>query len=879
MFTSLIAGIRALFHRNQRNAEIRAELTSFIEASIDEQMRRGLSRQQAERAARAEMASTESVRQKVWSAGWESTVESLFQDLRFALRQLRKNPGFATTAILILTLGIAASVTIFSFVDAALIRPLPYQHPSRLAVLYETTSLGPHFHLSYLDFLDYRSRNSVFQSVDVYAPYGFMMQTPTGPQPADGARVSAGFFSTLGVAPILGRDFRPNDDQPAAPFVTLISYAEWQRGFGGRDNVLGQIVTLDGNPTAIIGVLPRDFHFVPAEPADFWATERPGGGCEKDRACHNLLGIARLRPGVPFASALAGVENIGLQLAQQYPGDDHGRSAFMLPLTQIILGNVRPILLVLLAGAAMLLLIAAVNVASLLLVRSEKRRREMAVRGALGASRSRLVRQFVTEGVALAVSAGLLGTITADIVMRLLLRLLPRDMLATMPYFRQIGLNFRVLVFAVLVTLAAGLFFSLLPALRVSLSDLREGLIDGARTASGTVWRRFGSNLVVAELIMAVVLLTGAGLLGKSFYRLLHADTGLVPDHLATLHIAAIANSYAKNPQLIALERQVQTRLSALPGVQSVAFASQLPLGDGDGTSNFRIVGRSWPVDRNEVIVREVSSGYFPTLRTRLLHGRYFAQDEDNSHPLVTLINRQMAKEYFSGSDPVGMHIYFEGAEKTPMEIIGVVDDIQEGQLDAAPQSALYRPFNQSPDNNFAVILRTTQTEDALLSAATAAIHSIDPGLAVFDPITMTQRLHDSPSAALHRSSAWIVGLFAALALFLSVVGLYGVIAYSVSQRTREIGVRMALGAQRSSVYRLILREAGRLALIGIAAGLLCSLAATTLLRSLLFRVQTWDVTTLAAVAVTLGAAALLASYLPARRAASVNPTEALHAE
>jgi len=879
MFGNMMGGIRALLRRNQRNAEIQAELQTFLDASVEEKIRRGLSRDEALRAARAEVGSSETVRQKVWSAGWESAAESLWQDLRFALRQFRKNPGFALTSILILTLGIAASVAIFSFVDAALIRPLPYQNPSRLVVLYETNTLGPRFHLSYLDYLDYQQRNSVFQSLDVYGAWGFMLRTPDGPRPADGARVTAGFFRTLGVTPVLGRDFRPTDDRPSAPWVTLISYSAWQRRYAGRDDALGRTVVLDDRPATIVGVLPRDFHFAPAEPADFWAAIDPIGDCEKVRACHNFLGVARLRSGVSFSAALADVQRIGLELTQQYPDADHGRGAFMMPLTQVVLGDVRPILLVLLAGAALLLLIAAVNVSSLLLVRSERRRREMAVRGALGASRVRLIRQFVTEGVVLAASAAVLGVALAGLVIRLLPGFLPKDFLATMPYLRQIGLNVRVLAFAAFVALAAGFVFSLLPALRVSLADLRSSLSQDSRGSSGTVWRRFGSNLVVVELTMAVVLLVGAGLLGKSFYRLLHVDTGLVTDHLATLHVAATSGAYAKDPDRVNLARQLEDRLQALPGVQSAALASDLPLGDGDGSSNFRIEGRVWPVEHNEVLVRDVSATYFSTLKTRLLRGRYFSDDEDQSHPFVVVINRQMANAYFPGENPLGLRIYIEGNQKSLMEIVGVIDDLQEGQLDDPAKAAMYRPLNQDTENDYFAVLRTSQNENSVLASAAAAIHSIDPGLAVYDPITMSQRLHDSPSAALHRSSAWVVGGFASLALLLSVVGLYGVIAYSVSQRTREIGVRMALGAQRSAVYRLILREAGWLTLAGIAAGLLCSLAATILMRKLLFQVHSWDVQTLAAVAITLAAAALLASFLPARRAASVNPTEALHAE
>ena len=736
--------------------------------------------------------------------------------------------------------------------------------------------------MSYFDYLDFLSRGSLFQSLDAYIPSGFMMRTPTGPQPAHGARVTAGFFRTLGVVPALGRDFRPEDDKPSAPFVTLISYAAWQNQFAGRADVLGKTVVLDDNPTTIVGVLPRGFHFAPTEPVDFWATERPDRGCEKARGCHNLLGLARLKPGASLASVQAQVEEIARLNAQQYPADDHDRGASVEALTEVILGKIRPILLALFAGAVLLLLIAATNVASLLLVRTERRRQEMAVRGALGASRARLIRQFVTEGIVLAASAGALGLAFAAFTMHLLVSLVPRQVVETMPYLGQASLNARVLAFAALVTLAAGSIFSLLPALRGSHLDMRAGLSEGSRGSSGSFWRRFGSNMVIVELALTVVLLVGAGLLGKSLYRLLHVDVGFVPDHLAVLQLSATSNAYSTAQQQVGFFRQIEARLAALPGVRSSAVASDLPIGDGDGSSGFMIVGRPGPPGRNEVLIRDVSASFFSTLQTQLLRGRYFAANEDTSRARVVLINREMAKRYFPGEDPIGKQIYMESSPDTKMEIVGIVDNIQEGQPDAAPRSAMYRPLNQDPENpneGFAVILRTTQDEDSVLSMAAAAIHTLDPALAVFDPGTMAARLHDSPSASLHRSAAFVLAGFASLAFLLSSIGLYGVIAYSVGQRTREIGVRMALGAQRSAVQGMILREAAWLVAVGIVLGLAGALGAAKLMGSLLFDVPPWDIPTLVAASAVLCVSALAASYWPARRAALINPIDALRTE
>jgi macrolide transport system ATP-binding/permease protein len=807
-------------------------------------------------------------------------LETVWQDVRFALRQLGKNPGFTATATIILALGIGASVAIFGFVDAALIKPLPYRDSSRLAVLYETNPLGPRFHLSYLDYLDWKKDNKSFSSLDVFHQHGMLLTTPEGLQRVDAATVSSGFLRTLGVTPVLGRDFYPGEDTPSAPRALLLSYGAWQKRYGGRRDVLGQTVTLNGETNTIIGVLPAEFHFAPAEPAEFWSALHPGKDCEIYRGCHNLIGVARVKDGASFSSAFADVQTIAQRLEKQYPNDDGGRFAFMQPLTEVIVGEIRPILLVLLGGASLLLLIATVNVASLLLVRSESRRREIAVRGALGASAGRLIRQFVTEGLLLASTGSMLGVICGVEAMRLLTMLVPTEILARMPYLAGLGLNLRVAAFAAGICVMTALLFALTPTLRLSLTDVSRGLTEGGRGSAGTLWRRFGANLVVIEIATAMVLLVGAGLLGKSLYRLLHVDAGLEPEHLALLRIAATGDRYAKDAAEIDLQREVVSRISTLPGVQSVGVADTLPLGDGDGTSNFRIVGRPYShEEHNEAANRQVNSGYFHTLGARLLRGRDFREDEDKQKPLVTIINQTLASQFFPGQDPIGKQIAWDDDFKTHVEIVGVVNDLQEGQLDAAPRPAFYLPFNQLPGNYFAVVVRTSQDEQSLLPALVTAIHRIDPGIAVFDEATMGQRLHDSPSAYLHRTSAWMVGMFAGIALMLSAVGLYGVIAYSVSQRTREIGVRMALGAPRSSVYRLILQEAGWLTGIGIALGLVCSLGSAMLMRKLLFGTAAWDAGTLASVAVVLAGAAMLASYIPARRAAGVDPAVALRTE
>ena len=872
-----LSRIAGLAGSPQRERALAAEIDSHIAMHVEDKMRAGLTAEQARREAILQLGGLERTKQAYRDRSTIPLLEALLRDLRFALRQLRKNSGFAFTAILMLALGICANVAIFSFVHAVLVKPLPYRNPARLVSLYESNALGSQYHLSYPDYLDWKNLNRVFQSFDVYEADGFILSSPTGAERAEGTRVSDGFFRTLGVSPVLGRDFRPGEDLASAPDTVLLSYAAWQRRYGGRADVLGKTVTLDGVSNTIIGVLPRDFHFSPAEPADFWATLHAAGNSLSCRGCHNLFGIARLRDGISVSTSVAAMKSIAAQLESKYPDSNRSRSSTVLLLTEVIVGDVRPILLVLLSGAALLLVIVCVNICSLLLVRSENRKREIAIRSALGASSARLIFQSVTEGMLLAFAGSTLGVAAAYEAMRLVIRLIPPDMMASMTYLRGVGFNLHVSLFAVALSLFAGLLFSLAPILRLPHLRIAEGLAEGSRGSAGTVWRRFGKHLVVIELALALVLLVSAGLLGKSLYRLLHVEIGLEPDHLAMLQIGAHSDRYAKPESLALLEQQIMDRLARLPGVKSAGVSDGLPLGDGDGIKQFQVVGKPILREHNEANDRSVSPSYFATLGARLIRGRQFSESENMSQPLVAIINRTLEKQYFPSEDPIGKQILM--GDPPAMTIIGIVDDLQEGPLDMKIRPAIYLPFSQATNNDFAVVVRTSLAEQSLLSGMVRTIHQIDPGIATFGGDTMSERINDSPSAFLHRCSAWLVASFAGLALLLGVVGLYGVIAYSVSQRTREIGVRMALGAQRREVYRLIMQEAGRLVALGITAGLLCSVAATSVIGKLLFGVRSWDLPTIGLVVAVLAAAALLASYIPARRAASVNPVEALRAE
>jgi macrolide transport system ATP-binding/permease protein len=867
-----------LLRRERFNSELDEEMSFHREEKERELRESGVAPETAHHEAIRKFGNTTRLKEQSYEVmGFR--FETVWQDLHFALRQLRRSLGFTLTAILMLALGIGASVAIFAFVDAALIRPLPYKDPTRLVDVNERAKMFPRSNLSYQDYLDWKRMNKVFSAMEVYNGTGYLMSTSSGVEPVPGARVSAGFFRVLGVTPVLGRDFYDGEDLPGAADTVMLTYATWQARFGGRSDIIGQTVNLDGTPNTIIGVLPASFQFAPRGNAEFWATLHKLNSCEKRRGCHNLYGVARLKDGVTVQMALADTTSVAKQLEVQYPGTNRDQGASVMPLSEEIVGDIRPILLVLLGGAGLLLVIACVNVSSLLLVRSEARKREIAVRGALGASPSRLVRQFITEALVLTIAGGALGLLCAYGAMQVLMRLISKDMLSNMPYLGGIGMNLHVVAFAGLISLLAAALFASTPVLRLPLAQLRDGLTDGGRNSAGTFWRRIGANLVVLELAVAVVLLVGAGLLGKSFYKLLHVELAFQPDHLATVQVV-LPKTYSNDPQVVAVNKQILARVSNLPGVKSAALTTMLPVSGNGNTNWIRFVGKPYNGEHNEVNQREVSSDYFKTLQAKLVEGRFFTEDDDASKPLVVVINKALARQYFPGEDPVGRKMGdTELTPKSLREIIGVVDDVKEGSLDSEVWPAQYDPINQNADNYISLVVRTSQDEKLILPALVAAIHEIDPGIGAINEITMAQRINDSQTAYLHRSSAWLVGGFAALALLLGVVGLYGVVAYSVSQRTREIGVRMALGAQQSSVYRMILKEAGWLTGFGIAAGLVCSIAVATLMRKVLFGIHTWDVSTLAAVALLLGASALLASYFPARRAASVNPVEALRAE
>lgn len=871
--------LKGLFGADTHDRELAEEIESHIQMQTDDNIKAGMDPERARREAMKTTGGVEAAKQAYREQRTVPLIENATQDFHFALRQLRKNPGFTCIAILMLALGMGASVAIFAFVDAALIKPLPYKDPTRLVDATELVSFG-RANLSYPDYLDWKKMNKSFSSLEAISGGGYLLAMPSGAIPVPAIRVTDGFFKTLGIAPMLGRDFYQGEDLPSAPRTVILSYSAWQKRFGSKKDIVGQKISLSGVPYEVVGVMPRTFQFAYQGDTELWLPLHDDDSCGKRRSCHNLKGIARLKDGVTVAAANAEMVGIAKQLETQYPGDNRGQSASVIPMSEAIVGDIRPTLLMLLGGAGLLLFIACVNVASLLLVRSENRKREIAVRGALGASPARLVRQFVTEGLVLVAAGSVLGIALAYGGMQLLLHMMSKDMLSNMPYLDGLGLNLHVLMFASAVALGAAVLFALTPIVRLRPGAIRNDLAEGSRGSAGTTWRKLGANLVVIELATAVVLLVGAGLLGKSLFRLLHVDVGFQPDHIATVRVGLPDIGYEKDPQLIAVARQAVEKTSALPGVKSVALISTLPVSFNGNTDWIRFVGKPYHGEHNEVNQRDVSPNYFTTIQAKLARGRYFTEDEDVTKPLVVIINQALARKYFPNEDPIGQRIGNDDLEpKSIKEIVGIVEDVRDGGLSDEVWPAVYYPIYQDTDSNFSVLARTSQDEATILPLMTTTVHQIDPTIGTMDEQTMAMHIDNSPAAYLHRSTAWLVGGFAMLALILGVVGLYGVIAYSVSQRTREIGVRMALGAQRGTVYQLILKEAGRLTALGIAAGLICSVGAAMLASKMLFGIHAWDVPTLALAAVVLTVCALAASYIPARRAASVNPVEALRAE
>jgi predicted permease len=878
-FIRLMKKLSLLFDRGRFLRELDEEMAFHRAQAENEFVAGGMTPQAARYAAMRQFGNATKLREQSHETVAFS-VETVAQDLRFALRQCTNNPGFALTAILILALGMGVSVAIFGFVDAALLQPLPYANPGRLMSVNENSVESPRWPLSYPDYLDWQRLNKSFSSLDVYSGAGYLLSASSGAEPVQAERVSGGFFQTLGVHPMLGRDFYPGEDRPGGPNVVLLSYGAWLHRFGARRDAVGQTVDLDGKAFTIVGVLPRAFSFAPSGNAEFWVPLNSFSPHEKMRTFYEFMGIGRLREGVTTQAALAEMSAIAKQLQRQYAIPGRDQSASVVPLSEIIIGDVRPILLTVLGGAGLLLLIACVNVSSLVLVRAESRRREIAVRGALGATRLRLARQFITEGLLLAVFGSLAGIILAIGIMKLLGRLVPKDMASSMTFLGGVGLNAHTGAFAAAIALLAALLLAATPMLRLSFQTVRDGLADGDRGAAGRLWRRLGANLVIVELAIAVVLLAGAGLLGQSLYRLLRVPLGFDPNHLATVRVMAPATVYQGDEQMAGLYGEVVRRLSSLPGVEFAGMTSMLPVECNCAIDRIHFPGRPYHGEHNDVDERHVSAEYLPTLRARLVRGRLFSDAEDASRPGVAVINQALARKYFPGEDPVGQEIANDESGRPSLwEIVGVVDDVREGPLDADTGPAEYFPINQTRDHYFSIAVRTRQDAGALLPVLVSILHEIDPKLGVSDEATMNEKIDGTQAALLHRFSAWLVGGFATMALVLGVVGLYGVIAYSVSQRTREIGVRMALGAQRSSVYKLVMRQAGWLTLAGLTIGLVCSVGTSLLIRNLLFGVRAWDAATLCCVAALLGLASMAASFLPAHRAASVNPTDALRAE
>ncbi len=806
----------------------------------------------------------------------------LAQDLRYAMRQLRKSPGFFVISIVTLALGIGANTAIFTVVNAALLRSLPYREPARLVYLDETRTSGTFtkMEFSYPDFQDFRAHNQSFSDVGGYSSTDAIYSSKDGSEQLNTIVISANFFDVLGVRPLLGRVFQSDADLAGGEKTVLLSYGGWQKRFGGDPNVVGRTVTLNGQAYSIAGVLPRNFQFAPSRSSDFWMPLSVSGWRLR-RNAHWLFGIGRLKPGVTLQQAQAEASGLARQLEIQYPDSNPGVGFALAPLHEALLGDVRPVLLVLMAAVAAVLLIACSNLAGLQLARSMARQKDIAVRTALGASWARIVRLLLTESLLIAAMGGIAGVALAYAMLPILVSSLPKDQQALLPFLQNLQIGQGVLWFSAVVSIFAGVAFGLLPALQGARADVRDSLQDGNRTTPGSLRHRLRNGLVVSQIAIAIVLLVCAGLLMKSLSKLLKVDPGFNVAHLLTFDTSVPPGKYHAYPPVIALERELRARLQALPGVKSAATVSTLPIRNGGGSSRFVIAGHAkTPEEEHEANGRDVSPNYFETMGIPLRAGRLLSDHDDAQSPHVVVINQALADEMFPHEDPLGKRIDFAYTKTANVwEIVGVVGNENLGQLDHKPTPVYYDAFPQSPNGQMGVVLRTAGDPSTVEGSVTAAMRELDPLMPVTSLATMDTIIAESPSVSMRRYPAYLIGAFAALALVLAVLGIYGLLAYVVAQRTRELGIRLALGAQRSSLLTLVISSGVKLALIGVAVGAVGSLAAGRMLSALLFAVHATDITILLSVALMLVLVSVLASYVPARRAAAIEPMKALRTE
>ena len=878
---SRIASVwRNLAQKESLDQDLSEELRAHLDLLTDQKIREGLSPESARRAALVEVGGVEQVKERVREVRMGRPLEDFFQDLRYALRGLRKQRAFTAVAVITLALGIGANSAIFTVINTVLLKPLPYADPEQLVVLTETLSDRP-VGASFPNFVDFRNQNSVFQNtMAVRTRESFNLTGVGESERLQGRLVSANFLATLGIKPIRGRDFLASEDEAGSSPVVIISHALWQRRFGADESLIGKTLTLNSQQYTVVGITPPDFRF--GTDADLMVPI--GLSAERFKLRGKDPGVAafaRLKSGVSIEQANAELNTIAARLEQQYPDTNTGRRVQLESMRESVVGDIRPTLLTLLGAVGFVLLIACANVANLLLTRSAGRHKEMAIRTALGAGRVRLLRQLFTESMVLALAGGVLGLGLAIWGTRVLSSYIPEGI----PRMGDFGVDTPVLLFTLGASLLTGLLFGLAPALQSAKTNLTETLKEGERNSSRG-HNRAGSVLVISEVALTLVLLVGAGLLVKSFWRLSQVNPGFDPQNVLAMQISINARP-DEGPRVDNFLNQLQQRVQQLPGVQSVSVSNGIPF-EGANFPPFVIEGQPPPAPGQDPtgLLYIVSSGYFQTMGIDLVRGRLFSAQDRKDTPQVALIDEVFARQYFPNDNPIGKRFKLNTPGAETREIVGVVRHVEHSGLEGqtANTAEFYFNFDQLSlatlpryvrRVNF--LARTTVEPLSLAGPVRNQITALDKDQAVFNVRSMEQAI--AQSVAARRFSMILLAVFALLALTLAAVGIYGVISYSVAQRTREVGIRMALGANTSDVLKLVVRDGLKLILIGIGIGLAGALLLTRLMTTLLFGVTATDTFTYATVALGLIAVALIACCIPARRATKVDPLVALRFE